>query len=62
VPVATVAIGAARNAALLAVRMLGIGDPQLRAAIERSQVELASHARAQDERVRVLRPGADPGP
>jgi 5-(carboxyamino)imidazole ribonucleotide mutase len=30
VPVATVSIGGARNAGLLAVRMLGIGDPRLR--------------------------------
>ena len=29
VPVATVSIGGARNAGLLAVRMLGIGDPSL---------------------------------
>ena len=30
VPVATVAVGAARNAGLLAVRILGTGDPALR--------------------------------
>ena len=30
VPVATVAVGAARNAGLLAVRILGAGDPALR--------------------------------
>ena len=33
VPVATVAIGNAANAGLLAVRMLGLGDPTLRAAM-----------------------------
>ena len=33
VPVATVAIGNAANAGLLAVRMLGIADPALRAAM-----------------------------
>ena len=31
VPVATVAVGGARNAGLLAVRILGVGDPALRA-------------------------------
>ena len=60
VPVATVAIGAARNAALLAARILALGDPRLRAEIERTQAELAAHARAQDGRVREHRPTAGP--
>jgi 5-(carboxyamino)imidazole ribonucleotide mutase len=54
VPVATVAIGAARNAGLLAARMLAIADPDLRAAVERAQAELAEVARAKDARVRGL--------
>ena len=33
VPVATVGIGNARNAGLLAMRVLGVGDPELREAI-----------------------------
>ena len=46
VPVATVAIGNARNAALLAVRMLGIADPDLVAAMESYQADLNAEAKA----------------
>jgi 5-(carboxyamino)imidazole ribonucleotide mutase len=52
VPVATVAIGAARNAGLLAARILGIADPDLRAAVVQAQDELAATVRVKDERVR----------
>ena len=41
VPVATVSIGGARNAGLLAVRILGSSDPALRTRIEVFQRELA---------------------
>jgi 5-(carboxyamino)imidazole ribonucleotide mutase len=41
VPVATVGIGGARNAGLLAVRILAVGDDRLRAAVERFQAALA---------------------
>ena len=61
VPVATVAIGAARNAGLLAARMLGIADPGLRAAVERAQADLAEVARAKDARVRSLADGESAG-
>ena len=37
VPVATVSIGGARNAGLLAVRILGAADPQLRERVEAFQ-------------------------
>src|ERR1700742_996704 len=40
VPVATVSIGGARNAGLLAVRILGCSDPELRGRIERFQADL----------------------
>jgi 5-(carboxyamino)imidazole ribonucleotide mutase len=40
VPVATVSIGGARNAALLAVRILASADPQLRARVEAFQRDL----------------------
>ena len=40
VPVATVSIGGARNAGLLAVRILGSADPALRKRIEQFQSEL----------------------
>lgn len=46
VPVATVAVGNARNAGLLAVRMLAVGDEQLRARMERFQDDLEATARA----------------
>ena len=52
VPVATVAVGAARNAGLLAARILAVGDPERSAAVERAQADLADSARAKDERVR----------
>lgn len=40
VPVATVSIGGARNAGLLAVRILGSSDPVLRARMETFQADL----------------------
>lgn len=42
VPVATVSVGGARNAGLLAVRMLATGDPRLRERMGRFQAELGS--------------------
>ena len=48
VPVATVSIGGARNAGLLAVRMLGSSDPALRARIAAFQNDLAESVRAKD--------------
>jgi 5-(carboxyamino)imidazole ribonucleotide mutase len=52
VPVATVAVGNARNAGLLAVRILAATDPALRAAMERFQADLAAAVRAKDAAVR----------
>jgi 5-(carboxyamino)imidazole ribonucleotide mutase len=48
VPVATVAVNGARNAGLLAVRILAIGDDALTEAMEQFQQEIAATARAQD--------------
>ncbi len=48
VPVATVSIGGARNAGLLAVRILGASDPVLAARMSAFQAELAETARAKD--------------
>lgn len=48
VPVATVSIGGARNAGLLAVRMLGSSDPELRARILAFQDQLAQSVAAKD--------------
>jgi len=52
VPVATVAIGGARNAGLLAVRMLGIADASLLDRMEKFQVELNAAARAKGDGIR----------
>jgi 5-(carboxyamino)imidazole ribonucleotide mutase len=49
VPVATVSVAGARNAGLLAVRILGSSDPSLRAAMEKFQGSLADTARAKNE-------------
>jgi 5-(carboxyamino)imidazole ribonucleotide mutase len=53
VPVATVAIGGARNAGLLAVRILAAADPALLAAMERFQAALADAVRAKDAAVQA---------
>ncbi len=52
VPVATVSIGNARNAGLLAVRILAVGDADLTQRVLDFQAELADVARAKGERVR----------
>jgi 5-(carboxyamino)imidazole ribonucleotide mutase len=52
VPVATVSIGGARNAGLLAVRMLAAADPGLRARMERFQRELEDMVLQKDEALR----------
>ncbi len=52
VPVATVSIGNARNAGLLAVRMLAAGDQALTERVLRFQEELADAARAKGAAVR----------
>ncbi|TIC86720.1 5-(carboxyamino)imidazole ribonucleotide mutase [Nocardioides sp. GY 10113] len=52
VPVATVAVGGARNAGLLAVRILGAGDPDLQARMTAFQADLKAAAHAKGEVVR----------
>ncbi|MDP3969809.1 MAG: 5-(carboxyamino)imidazole ribonucleotide mutase [Nocardioides sp.] len=52
VPVAAVAIGNARNAALLAVRILATGDPALQQRMVDFQAELKSAAQAKGAAVR----------
>src|SRR4051794_6636471 len=63
VPVATVSVGGARNAGLLAVRMLAAGDDEraagLRAAMTRFQEALRAEAAAKGDRLRAQR--ADSG-
>ncbi len=57
VPVATVAIGAGRNAGLLAVRILAAADPALREAMTAFQAGLADLARAKDAAVQAGQQG-----
>jgi 5-(carboxyamino)imidazole ribonucleotide mutase len=58
VPVAAVAIGGARNAGLLAARILGAGDEAVRARVVRFQESLAASVRARDAKVQeALRAG-----
>jgi 5-(carboxyamino)imidazole ribonucleotide mutase len=53
VPVATVAIGNARNAGLLAVRMLAASDLDLREAMAAFQLRLNAEAKAKGQRLLV---------
>lgn len=52
VPVATVSIGNARNAGLLAVRILATGDPELTQKVLDFQADLADVARAKGAAIR----------
>ena len=65
VPVATVAVGNARNAGLLAVRMLAAADgalgERLRADMVRFQADLRQQAQAKGERLRARRRGTGTG-
>jgi 5-(carboxyamino)imidazole ribonucleotide mutase len=60
VPVATVAVGGARNAGLLAVRILAATDPVLRARMGAFQADLARSVLAKDEALKTMwRDGGD---
>ncbi|RSZ61810.1 5-(carboxyamino)imidazole ribonucleotide mutase [Corynebacterium hylobatis] len=52
VPVATVSIGGAKNAGLLAVRILGAGDPALTEKMAEYQKKMAAEVEAKDEALR----------
>ncbi len=56
VPVATVAINGARNAGLLAVRILGASDPELRNRMELFQQEMAEKVRLKDTALKTNLP------
>jgi 5-(carboxyamino)imidazole ribonucleotide mutase len=66
IPVATMAIGGARNAGLMAVRILAVGDPELTQRLAEYQSGLRSAAQAKGEalrsRVRVFREGEQVAP
>ncbi len=53
IPVATVAVGGARNAGLLAVRILGAADPGLRQRMLAFQAELTETAQAKGAALRA---------
>jgi 5-(carboxyamino)imidazole ribonucleotide mutase len=53
VPVATVAVGGARNAGLLAVRILATGDPALLARMLQFQADLAESVLEKDAALRA---------
>lgn len=53
VPVATVAIGAGRNAGLLAIRILAASDPVIRTAHDEFRADLAEQSTQKDQRVRT---------
>jgi 5-(carboxyamino)imidazole ribonucleotide mutase len=66
IPVATVAVGGARNAGLLAVRILAAGDEALLARVRRFQQELRDQAMAKGAALRARagepdRPGGESG-
>jgi 5-(carboxyamino)imidazole ribonucleotide mutase len=54
IPVATVAVGGARNAGLLAVRILAVTDPGLRAKMTDFQARLTEQARAKGAALRSM--------
>lgn len=53
IPVATVSIGGARNAGLLAARILGASDPELRSRIEKFQQDLEAMVLDKDAALRA---------
>jgi len=53
IPVATMAIGGARNAGLLAARILATSDPALRAKVEEFQRNLEAMVAAKDAKVQA---------
>ncbi len=60
VPVATVAVGNSRNAGLLAVRILGASDPELRARMAAFQADLRETAQGKGDVVRRASAGGAP--
>jgi len=59
VPVATVSVAGARNAGLLAIRILATEDDELRARMEKFQQSLAETARGKDAALRARLEGED---
>lgn len=57
VPVATVAVNGARNAGLLAVRILALSDPAIAAALDAKRESMADQVRAADAKLQERYPG-----
>jgi 5-(carboxyamino)imidazole ribonucleotide mutase len=55
VPVATVGVGNARNAGLLAVRILATSDPELRARLDDHRAELRESSKTKGESLKRRR-------
>lgn len=53
IPVATVAINGAKNAAVLAVQMLAISDPDLAAKLDAARVEMAEQIAAKEAKLQA---------
>ncbi len=60
VPVATVAIGAGRNAGLLAARIVGSADPEVRAALADLAADMVDTTHTMDTRIVDLAAGVGP--
>jgi 5-(carboxyamino)imidazole ribonucleotide mutase len=54
VPVATVGIGAGRNAGLLAVQIIASGDPELQSALAKFKEGLAEESRAKNKNLATI--------
>ena len=55
IPVATVGVGAAKNAGLLAVRILGISDANISTKISKNMEDIRDEARAKGESLKARR-------
>jgi len=62
IPVATVAIDGARNAGLLAARILALGDPTLTAELQRHADRVAAEVREKDAKLQQLLESEASGP
>jgi 5-(carboxyamino)imidazole ribonucleotide mutase len=54
IPVATVGIGAARNAGLLAVQILAVGTPALQTKLLEFKTRLAAESRAKNKNLKTF--------
>lgn len=55
IPVATVGVGGAKNAAILATRILGIGDAAISEKVSKAMVEIHDEAKAKGESLQARR-------